>query len=82
MDISDIGREALIHWNGPPLGKADSIGEAAINRIFKGGRFFSNLISSLLFIIYRWHFVTFGNKSDSEVTKRLREEEPAFPFFS
>ena len=39
MDISDIGREALVHWNGPPLAKADSIGEAAINRIFKGGRF-------------------------------------------
>ena len=41
MDISDIGKEALIHWNGPPLAKADSIGKAAINRIFKGDRFFS-----------------------------------------
>ena len=30
----------------------------------------------------KWHFVTCDNKSDSEVTKRLREEEPAFPFFS
>ena len=51
MDLSDIGVEALILWNGPPLAKADSIGEAAINRIFKGGRFLLNLISSLLFII-------------------------------
>ena len=23
MDISDIGAEALIHWNDPPLAKAD-----------------------------------------------------------
>ena len=38
---NDIGKEALIHWNGPPLAKADSIGKAAINRIFKGDRFFS-----------------------------------------
>ena len=33
-------------------------------------------------MIYRWHFVTISNKADSMVTKRLREEEPAFPFFS
>ena len=52
MDISDIGKEAVIHWNGPPIAKADSIGEAAINRIFKGGRFFGNSNFSLLFIIY------------------------------
>ena len=37
---------------------------------------------SLLFKIYRWHFVTYANKADSVVTKRLREQEPAFPFFS
>ena len=82
MDISDIGKEAVIHWNGPPIAKADSIGEAAMNRIFKGGRFFGNSNFSLLFIIYRWNFVTMANKTDSVVTKRHREEEPAFPFFS
>ena len=37
---------------------------------------------SLLYKIYRWHFVTYANKADSVVTKRLREQEPAFPFFS
>ena len=57
-------------------------GEAAMNRIFKGGRFFGNSNFSLLFIIYRWNFVTMANKTDSVVTKRHREEEPAFPFFS
>ena len=49
MDISDTGKEALIHWNGPPLAKADSICEAAINRIFKGGRFCREL---MLFVAY------------------------------
>ena len=39
MDISNTGKEVFIQWNGPPLVKADSIGEAAINTIFKGGRF-------------------------------------------
>ena len=24
MDISDVGVEALIHWNGPPLAWADT----------------------------------------------------------
>ena len=42
MDISDIGKESMIHWNGPPLARADSLGEAAINRYFGGGRFSSN----------------------------------------
>ena len=41
LDIGDVGKEALIHWNGPPIAKADSIGEAAINRIFGAGRFLS-----------------------------------------
>ena len=30
MDIEDIGREAQIHWNDPPLAKADKLGEAAL----------------------------------------------------
>ena len=38
MDISDIGKEALIHWNGPPLGRADRLGEAALDRLFGRGR--------------------------------------------
>ena len=35
--ISDIGKEALIHWNGPPIAKAQKLGEAALDRVF-GGR--------------------------------------------
>ena len=38
MDISDIGREALIHWNGPPLAKADRLGEASLDRVFGRNR--------------------------------------------
>ena len=37
VDISDFGKEALIHWNGPPIAKAGKLGEAALNRVF-GGR--------------------------------------------
>ena len=38
MDISDIGKEALIHWNGPPLAKADRLGEASLDRVFGRNR--------------------------------------------
>ena len=34
MDISDIGKEALIDWNGPPLAKADRLGKEALDRHF------------------------------------------------
>jgi hypothetical protein len=66
-DISDIGKEALIHWNGPPLARADRLGEAALDRLFGRGR---------------WNFITMANRVNSIVTKRLREEEPSLPFFS
>ena len=39
MDISDIGKEAMIHWNGPPLAKVDRLGEAALDRVFGKGRY-------------------------------------------
>ena len=66
MDISDIGKEAFIHWNGPPVARADSLGEATLNRMFGTGQ---------------WNFVTMANKADSLVTKRLRKEEPSLLFF-
>ena len=66
MDILDIGKEALIHWNGPPTAKADRLGREALDRIFGRGR---------------WHFVTLDNKLDSTVTKKWRAEEPGLPFF-
>ena len=36
MDISDVGKETLIHGNGPPLARANSLGEAALDRYFDG----------------------------------------------
>ena len=68
MDVSDIGQEGLIHWNGPPLPQADKLGEAALDRVF-GGR-------------NQWHFISLANNSDSVVTKRLRGVEPSLPFYS
>ena len=66
MDIEDIGKEAQIHWNGPPLAKADKLGEASLDRILGKGR---------------WNFTTMANRADSKVTKRLREEEASVLFF-
>ena len=67
MELEDVGNEALIHWNGPPVSSADKLGVAALNIVF-GGR--------------QWNFVTWANKSDSVVTKRLKNVEPKVPFFS
>ena len=66
MDIEDIGKEAQIHWNGPPLARANKLGEAALDRIFGKGR---------------WDFTTLANRAESTVNKRLREEEASVPFF-
>ena len=67
LDIEDVGREAFIHWNGPPVDKAGRIGEAALDGRF-GGR--SNR-----------RFVTRANKTESVVISRLRREKPRLPFF-
>ena len=66
MDIMDIGKEALIHWNGPPLAKSDRLGIGALDRIFGHGR---------------WNFITLVYKADSTVTKRLKSIESKLPFF-
>ena len=31
MDIDDIGKEAFIHWNGPPTAKADRLRREALH---------------------------------------------------
>ena len=67
MDISDVGKEAMIHWNGPPLSKSDRLGRSTMDRIFGRGK---------------WRFTTLGNKIDSLVTKRLKLEEGKLPFFN
>ena len=37
MDISNIGKEAFIHWNGPHAARVDSLGEATLDRRFGTG---------------------------------------------
>ena len=67
LDISDVGLEAIIHWNGPPIHYATRLGESTLDRHFGGRR--------------RWHFVTKNNKGESVVTKRLEKEKPRLPFY-
>ena len=67
MDIEDVGKEAMIHWNGPPLAMADRLGKGSMDRIFGRGR---------------WNFTTMANKADSVVTKRLKKVEAKLPFFN
>lgn len=67
LDISAIGKEAKIHWNGPPIHHSQVLGEAVLDRHF-GGR-------------NRWHFITQQNKKDSVVTAKLKREVPKLPFY-
>ena len=67
LDIGDVGLEARIHWNGPPIHHATRLGESALDRHFGGRR--------------RWHFVTKNNRLESLVTKRLKKEKPRLPFY-
>ena len=46
MGIFDIGKESLIHWNGPPTARADRLGKEALDRIFGQNRW--HLISWIL----------------------------------
>ena len=66
LGIEDVGKEAFIDWNGPPLHLAENLGMKTMDRIFKGSR---------------WHFVTVVNKADSEVTQRLKKRQTKLPFF-
>ena len=53
-----VGEESMIHWNGPPVNKANSLLEAALDRHFGGKR--------------NWHFITRQNKPESIVISRLK----------
>ena len=57
MELVDAGKEAAIHWNCPPLSKADGLGTRALDRKFGVGW---------------WNFLTNFEKSDSTITKRLK----------
>ena len=66
LGVEDVGKEAFIDWNGPPIHLADNLGVKVLNRLFKGKR---------------WHFVTVANQPDSEVTRRLKQKQSKLPFF-
>ena len=66
MELEIMGQEAAIHWNCPPLAKADGLGKRALNRLFGAGR---------------WNFLTNSNQADSKVTKRLKKLESKLAFF-
>ena len=38
MELVDAGKEAAIHWNCPPLSKADGLGTRALDKKFGVGR--------------------------------------------
>ena len=65
IELDEVGKETIIHWNGPPIHLCDSLGEKVMNRHFKGRP---------------WHFVTKAS-SQSTVIKRLLEKNPKVPFF-
>ena len=58
LDIQAIGDESYIHWNGPPVHLATSLGESALDKKF-GGR-------------PNWRFVTKKCKSESLVVSKLK----------
>ena len=67
LDINEVGVESFIHWNGPPVGNATSLLEAALDKRFKGRK--------------SWRFVTKQNNLQSKVVKRLKSENSRVPFF-
>ena len=67
LDIAVVGSESYIHWNGPPIHLADSIGQASLDSYFAGRS--------------HWRFVTRKNKSESAVVSRLRNEKAKSKLF-
>ena len=68
IDISPLGTEAKIHWNGPPLQLTQSLGEAVLDVHF-GGR-------------NKWHFVTRQSRKDSTVIQKLKMDSAKLPFYT
>ena len=67
LDISDVGAEAFINWNGPPVANSRTIIELALDKRF-GGR-------------SQWRFITKENNLQSTVVSRLRRDVSRVPFF-
>ena len=66
MDIESLGREAFIHWNGPPLHLANNLGRKTLEIYFNNNS---------------WNFITQLNRSESTVIKRMKTVESRGPFF-
>ena len=69
LDLTDVGKESFIHWNGPPIHMCTELGDATLDLRF-GGR--------------KWHFVKNKSRSlfnDSSVVHRLKQKLPRVPFF-
>jgi hypothetical protein len=69
FDISDVGVEAFINWNGSPVPVANSFAllEVSLDKRFKGRG--------------HWRFVTKENKLQSKIVSRLSKEVGRVPFF-
>ena len=61
LDVAIVGLESYIHWNGPPVHLADSIGVASLDSYFAGRS--------------HWRFVTKKNKLESAVVSRLKGQK-------
>ena len=68
LDVSVVGQESYIHWNGPPVHLADSIGVSSLDSYFAGRS--------------GWRFVTRQNKFQSVVISRLKSEKAKSTLFS
>ena len=67
LDISDVGREAYINWNGPPVDNAVTLLELAQDNGFMGRK--------------NWRLIAKENKLVSVVVDRLMREMSETPFF-
>eukprot|EP00794_Sanderia_malayensis_P004949 gene4949-5598_t len=67
IDVRVVGEESMIHWNGPPVSKANELLESALDAHFGGRR--------------NWHFITRQNKPESTVIARLKRGTVRVPWF-
>ena len=63
MEIDDVGKEAMVHWNGPPIHLAEKFGINSLNRKFKGTH---------------WNFITKNPMTESTVMRKLKKETEKF----
>ena len=67
LDITAVGEESYIHWNGPPVHRANLLGKASLDKKFEGRS--------------SWRFVSKTGRHESQVVSRLKRTSPRLPFF-